>query len=43
MSLWDFALVETWGFEGAEPPQPKQIITDFTYFKTVSFTTLDGY
>ena len=28
---------------GAEPPQLKQIKTDFIYFKTVSFTTSDVY
>ena len=43
MSLWDFASVETRGLVGAEPPQIKQFITDFIYFKVVSFTTSDVY
>ena len=51
MSLWDVASVETGGLgrgpslgglEGRSP-QPKQIIIDFKYFKTVSFTTSDVY
>ena len=28
---------------GAESPQAKEIITDFIYFKTVSFMTSDVY
>ena len=52
MILWDLASVETrglgrspilGGLGGAEPPQPKQIITVFVYFEIVSFTTSDVF
>ena len=42
MSLLGFASIETWGLGGGAP-QPKQIVTDFIFFKFVSFTISDVY
>ena len=48
MSLWDSAPVEARGMGrshslGRRSPPAQNMITDFIYFKTVSFTTSDVY